>query len=55
MTQSHDTLADILRAAPVIINRPPWPIEDETMRIIRTHMPIDEMTKEASDKNDKRS
>ena len=53
MPQCSKSYADILREASVILDKQPVPVRDEkTIRIIREHMGLDEIAKEASDKDD---
>lgn len=54
MTQCNRELLDDIIKAGEILDRQPVPDRDkETIgMIIQAHMPIDEMTKEASDKDD---
>ena len=55
MTEYHKlSIAQVIAEAGVSLDRQPAPDRDkETIgTIIQAHMPIDEMTKEASDKDD---
>ena len=59
MTQYNGELLDEIVKAGEILDRAKTPImvmpvrNKEVLRILKEHMPIDEMTKEASDKDDK--